>query len=472
MAITKEVKQLVDPQDSEKYIYPVTGTACTYDQNGLSVDDLLAMKQHVLTPGIGINITENTIRVSEVSRYTDTNAGDAEISFVVGDIIGEIYANSDLSRKDIYGNMTGSRNTANCYVIKTAGYYCFPLVYGNGIKDGAPNSAAYTSGGGTYQADFVNYKGNTIISPYIETDTVTQAATAELMISDEDNIIDSIVIRSFGDEPARFLCFNVLNVPSVGANAVIAIKDSEGNVMWSWHIWLWPQSLETVAITNNSGNIYNILPVNLASKYDADGTHIKNWFYQWGRKDPLLCPENYNSNTDHIAFGSTAYGVLPAATVSDTIKNPTMFFTEDVNHNNNWNTLDYFYNFWDASETTTGSADKATVKTVYDPSPVGFKVGNARVFNYFSTTNVIGSFDYGYYFKRNSTDTTGTFFAASGGRGRKSGGLSNVGSYGFVWSAGSGSAASAYYLYFSSGSVYPVNNNNRSNGFSVRSVSE
>ena len=61
--------------------------------------------------------------------------------------------------------------------------------------------------------------------------------------------------------------------------------------------------------------------------------------------------------------------------------------------------------------------------------------------------------------------------AASGNRNRTSGGLNNVGSNGNVWSAGSNSATNAYNLNFNSGSVNPVNNNNRSNGFSVRSVS-
>lgn len=44
MAITKKIKQLVNPANSEEYIYPITGTAATYDANGNSVDDLLLAK--------------------------------------------------------------------------------------------------------------------------------------------------------------------------------------------------------------------------------------------------------------------------------------------------------------------------------------------------------------------------------------------------------------------------------------------
>lgn len=36
-------------------------------------------------------------------------------------------------------------NTANCYVVNAPGYYSFPLVYGNAIKNGTANTSAYIS---------------------------------------------------------------------------------------------------------------------------------------------------------------------------------------------------------------------------------------------------------------------------------------------------------------------------------------
>lgn len=53
MAITKVIKQLVDPIDEEIYIYPVAGTASTYNSKGESVDLLLSTK-------IDINSDEQT----------------------------------------------------------------------------------------------------------------------------------------------------------------------------------------------------------------------------------------------------------------------------------------------------------------------------------------------------------------------------------------------------------------------------
>lgn len=61
-------------------------------------------------------------------------------------------------------------------------------------------------------------------------------------------------------------------------------------------------------------------------------------------------------------------------------------------------------------------------------------------------------------------------FAASGYRNRTSGALTNVGGNGNYWSAAANSQANAYNLNFNSGGVYPLNGNNRANGFSVRCV--
>ena len=62
------------------------------------------------------------------------------------------------------------------------------------------------------------------------------------------------------------------------------------------------------------------------------------------------------------------------------------------------------------------------------------------------------------------------FLAASGYRNRASGGLSNVGSGGYYWSAAQYSADYAYGLYFGSGDVYPLDGSNRAYGFSVLPV--
>ena len=50
----------------------------------------------------------------------------------------------DLSMFTIEGHSRGSRTTANSYIIRTAGTYKIPLVYGCGVVNGQANPAAYT----------------------------------------------------------------------------------------------------------------------------------------------------------------------------------------------------------------------------------------------------------------------------------------------------------------------------------------
>lgn len=383
-----------------------------------------------------------------------------------------VYGAVDLSLQDIYGNSI-SRSTANCYVVRKAGTYKFPLVFGNSLKNGDTNSAAYTKNSGSDSHDFVDYNGTVVTSPYIETVSGT-AASAQLSIADTDGIFTDISIVD--DSPCRYLQFKVDRVPGTGANGVLSIKDSSGVIMWSWHIWIWEDDLSPVEITNKTGFKYNILPVNLASKWDdTEKTKIKNWFYQWGRPNPMLCPSSYKSTSDHASYGALSFAITGIASDIQTgIKNPATFYKYDSSYNYNWfkKNSGKTYNLWDAACTSTGNNDNNVVKTIYDPCPIGFKMPNGNVFTYFSTSNKVGSFANGYKFKRYPDDTVGVFFPASGWRDTAGGELERVGSYGCVWCSSAYSKSNAYCLYFYSGSVSNVTKLYHAYGNSVRPVQE
>lgn len=65
---------------------------------------------------------------------------------------------------------------------------------------------------------------------------------------------------------------------------------------------------------------------------------------------------------------------------------------------------------------------------------------------------------------------TSVFFPAAGYRNYSNGTRNNVGNNGNYWSAVPNSTNNGRNLNFNSGNVNPVNNNNRSNGFSARPV--
>ncbi len=430
------------------------------------------------------NGTEITVSVPEFVLYTVTfsNVGGyitpEPVSFVaVGDnstsVVGiYIYDPSiDLSKQDIHGSLI-AQTTANCYVVKEPGLYKLPLVFGNALKNGAANSAAYTNNGGANSHDFVDYKGKVITSPYIEI-VSGAAASAQLSIADTDGIFTDISIVD--GSPCRYLQFNVASVPAEGANGVLSIKDSSGVVMWSWHIWVWEDDLTPVEITNATSVKYKILPVNLASKWDdSSKTHIKNWFYQFGRHNPMLCPAAYNSNYPHASYGVLGFTITSAASdLYNGIQNPATYFLYNGS-DNNWFKAESgkTFNLWDAACTSSGNSDNNVVKTIYDPCPIGFKMPNGNTFTYFSIKNVTETFANGWKFKRYSGDTVGVFFPASGCRNYVSGSNVNVGQQGNVWLSSAYSLSSAYEMFFSSSGIQVQNYNPRSYGYSVRPVQE
>lgn len=371
----------------------------------------------------------------------------------------------DISLQDIYGNPI-NRSTANCYVVSKPGKYKFPLVYGNAIKNGKVNAAAYTNNGGSYSHDFVDGGGQVIDSPYIENVAYGFSDYQPIVMNeDTSNLISGISLEQ-GDD-CHYIGFNISNIPSGGANIVISLRRfGIEECAWSWHIWLWPHDLSPVEITNSTGVKYNIMPVNLASKYDSDGVHIKNWFYQWGRPSPILLPSAWNSTADHTP--GTINKVSKGAELYLGIEDPTRFYYNSKSPYNWFGTKSY-YNLWDAACTGTGNSDNDTVKTVYDPCPVGWKVPNG---NTFTGLSVLSSANGIVKMRRYSGDTVGVGFPMSGCRICSDGSLNNVGSDGYVWLSSAYSQNNAYRLYFLSGYVDPQNNNYRAYGFSVRPVQD
>lgn len=394
----------------------------------------------------------------------------------VVDIIYEESPVTDLSMFDIYGNPI-LQNTANCYVVNKPGFYKIPLVFGNAIYNGCVNAASYTNNMGGYSHNFQDYLGGTITSPYIEIMSGI-AASAQLSIADTDGIFTDISIVN--GSPCRYLQFNIANVPDTGANGVLSIMDDYGFIMWSWHIWIWPYDLTPVEIINDTAVGYNILPVNLATKLDATNsinktTGWKNWFYQFGRPTPLLCPATYNASSNHTSYGILNYAATTIATdLSTGIQNPTTFYKSSSSYNYNWFQA-YSYqtrNLWDADCTTIDNSDNIVVKTIYDPCPIGFKMPNGNTFTGFSINDYVSRSAGGYKFKCNPGDTVGVFFPYSGYRYDSSGALTSAGSKGYVWLSSHYSQTKSYNLTYDSAGVYPQSNNNRALGFSVRPVQE
>lgn len=297
-------------------------------------------------------------------------------------VMGRSGIKGDLSYMDIYGNITKKQNTANCYIINKPGVYAFPLVYGNAIKDGEINSASYTNIWGSSCSNFVNHNGTVINTPYIENyDIVT---SAQLSIADEDGVFGNIKILNAS--PCRYIQFEILSVPTVGANGVISIKNSAGTIMWSWHIWVWSDDLTPIHGIANYDTNYYMMPYSLGSKWTGTDKSITvNWYYQWGRPTPLLCRASMDSYDDHVSFGTLnlVTSSSSAENIQMAIQNPTTVYGETSWDEYGWiiENKGKTFNLWDASMGPSSSNSTNPIKTVYDPSPVGFRVPHIKHFN-------------------------------------------------------------------------------------------
>ena len=148
-----------------------------------------------------------------------------------------------------------------------------------------------------------------------------------------------------------------------------------------------------------------------------------------------------------------------------------------------------YLNLWSTDNDKTDANDDVVIKSVYDPSPVGYSLPASNAFTGFTTTgqnvgstttpatpeqiNVKLPFDKGYYFYAMPNKTGNNyFFVASGWRFWDSGNMADTYKYGTCWTAGRTSGVQSYFLGFYSSFIYPKHVDNNSYGFAVRSAEE
>lgn len=400
-----------------------------------------------------------------------------------------------------------TEETANCYIVNNPGYYSLPLAYGNAIKEGVEVTAPYIGqevASGTYLKNFIRHDGKAINNSYIYKNTgfSSPITDATLVWQDMPWLVTDVKL----DEAKQNLLFTIEPRTIAQGNAVIAVRDCNGEIMWSWHIWVVPSRIIDVDDTmtdmiRTQADVYHshmqyalgyteAIAINYAARSaeiritqtgvqeplsrvvminQTSGTVSRNHgnaYYQWGRKDPMI-PTNGFNNTEarFVQWGVESYGTIggdvasiqqgqPIAVVSSgnimkAIKNPYVFYTVPIKNrdwNQNMSTAEGektdVHNLWSIN-----SDYNDVDKSVYDPSPVGFKVPSSDVYTGFTKSgdpttdidnegNVSGDFNNGWDFHTvawRQWDTV--FFPAYGFRKGSSGELSGLGDTGGYWLA-------------------------------------
>ena len=168
-------------------------------------------------------------------------------------------------------------------------------------------------------------------------------------------------------------------------NALIGGYDENGDLLWSWHVWVTnndPTAAENVVALGGETMMNINLGAELNSNASTDGDTIYSsygMYYQWGRKEPFVGPETYNfkGNDDDVMYdneGDKSYieyvdSTTEQGTTLWATTNPLAFIKGYKDNDYDWIYSGHEDALW-----------SATTKSENDPCPAGWHVPDANVF--------------------------------------------------------------------------------------------
>ncbi len=418
---------------SAEATYTATGTFTGLDADG-SIVVYLAVEPAALTDCIITAVCQTKAYEAALSDNTLV----AGKLYKVRKTMGKPYTNLSPA-------VEGSYKTSNCYIVSEAGDYRFKAVKGNGTVAVGAESTVDPVGTPTTAV---------VLWETFGTDTAPQKGD---------------LVKADVEYRDGYVYFSTADTYQEG-NALIAVKDASGKILWSWHIWL--TDLPTGQEYDNSAGTMMDRNLGATSATPGDAGAL-GLLYQWGRKDPFLGSSSISGSTEAastIEWPSSVGSTSSTGTIGYAVSHPTTFITRNTD-NNDW--------YYPVSEDTydTRWTTSESEKSIYDPCPAGWRVPDGGEEGIWSkakgfSSDYSGTYDgtdKGMNFSGEfGTDLT-IWYPAAGCR-DYDGSLSGVGKYGFCWSA-TPRGSSAFTLYFyNSGLVSPSYNYYRAEGYPVRCI--
>ena len=306
------------------------------------------------------------------------------------------------------------------------------MVYGNAIKNGATNASSYTSSYPASEHIFNKFWGaSEINSPYI-----TGANDAKVLWTSTPDIVSDVTINNGNVE------FKVNKDKMKEASVIIGVTNNTlgtYNVLWSWHIWITSKDVvntdngyfmleplgfrhtewhgttyekdRKVRLTVTQTRTGKTAQVEFTQKASALVRKGQAMYYQQGRKDPLYPSNGMTLQSTGTEPNGYNRGMLPYWSV----KMPLImarFRTYNPNDpgigkgeaNGDWMWINFsdqgdgtkyyshaehatYFNLWDVNNCVGYQNPNAFVKTVYDPSPAGFRIPRLDEFNKINSGN-------------------------------------------------------------------------------------
>lgn len=230
------------------------------------------------------------------------------------------------------------KETANCYIVSQPGNYMFNA----------------------------SVAGNT-------TESIGAPVSAEILWrSFGDNVMptESDIVRLVGVN-GKTVHFSTPEELQNG-NAVIAVKDGIGTILWSWHIWVCKDfnPIASQQVYNNNAGI--MMDRNLGATSATPGdSHAHGLLYQWGRKDPCLGDYLFLSKYEFVDYDTMITDVWARKTpmgFTTSYESKIVGETPDGKYIFGYgNLLDNNNDFWNKN------------KGKHDPCPSGWKVCDKSV---------------------------------------------------------------------------------------------
>lgn len=204
----------------------------------------------------------------------------------------------------------------------------------------------------------------------------------------------------------------LVTVPyGVKGNIIVAVKKNNSNyILWSWHLWITdynPDKISGDAMTGNAGSFG--VPGGEVQRYagsvwESGGKYAAKYmmdrdigalqagypeytygqgclYYQFGRKDPF---------PGKVFYPFDVFSTLKTAetgTVQDAVLSPTTYYTHDgAWTSDNWFNPSSFDNsiLWQDPLTAKGGS-KEGQKSIFDPSPLGWRLPEKQVWEDFTS---------------------------------------------------------------------------------------
>lgn len=314
---------------------------------------------------------------------------DGTLDVVVGSEDTETFRNLAPYNEDI--GASGDFEYANCYMITPD---MFDITDETGVSTGRQYAGFYfqaeTPGCGERGmvtgtvADL--YPDGPVFEPY----------SARILWQDTQHLIRHVeLLHGY----VRFVLNEKCRTEGMTGNAVIAVYDRDGELLWTWHIWVTDRPDD---ISYNTGGGFSMMDRNLgavfapssASDVNADNVlRTYGLYYQWGRKDPSPGPESYDYSQSNMRTKEYYYMddgtrnfVSEYMTMNPTVEtgakyplallNPTTL-GESYSYDWLYSSVD---RLWGWNETS-----GEVVKTIYDPCPYGYRIPGdelAEMFKY------------------------------------------------------------------------------------------